>query len=46
MIIAYLIENSYKFSPESPEILIDLFLFYGKKFNPKETGISLKAKPR
>ena len=46
MIIAYLMENSYKFNQDSPEILADLFHFYGKKFNPKETGISIKMKPR
>ena len=46
MIIAYLMDNSHKFTIDSPELLTELFLFYGKKFNPKETGISLKMKPR
>ena len=41
-----MLENSHKFNHDSPEILADIFNFYGKKFNPKETGISIKMKPR
>jgi len=46
MIIAYLMEHSHKYNLDSPEHLTEIFHFYGKKFNPKETGISLKMKPR
>lgn len=39
-------ENAFKYNHDSPEILTDIFYFYGKKFNPKETAISIKMKPR
>lgn len=45
MIIAFLIDFG-KFSNESHEILPEIFAFYGKKFNPKEMGISFKLTPR